>query len=328
MVIKIWHKFFLLALLSFMPLVSQAQNCITPSGYTQQGAVTTLPMPDGIQVIIRLRFTIQSANCIAMPNQISPAGIQSGSPQTFSQNGLTVNINDTKLKLRTSLSCVVSGLNSNTMVFSSCTGQPDAVIDMVYTVKGKSTTTASNIKLFDMLLTTFPTAGSSSGSFSSAATPFNVPASTAPTCNFQIDPQNITLASIKLSDIQNLATGAVVTSGQKTFNLNVTCQNNALKDPITFIPQFSPIKSAVLTGNSHVALNDGTDNGVGFTLFDSSGSPLPYKTPLSAFPNSKFSLSSSVLTGTRTFNIKYAKTSQAVTSGPVTSSITVTFSLP
>jgi len=284
-------------------------------------------MPDGIQVTMRFSFTIQSANCIAMPTQISPAGIESGNPQTFSKNGLTVNIKDTKLKLRASLTCFVSGDNSNTMVFSSCTGQPVGVIDMIYTVKGKSTTTASNIKLFDIILTTFPTAGSSSGSASSGATPFNVPASTAPTCNFQIDPPNITLDTIKLSDIQNLAAGVVVNSGQKTFEITVTCQKNALSSNQTFVPQFSPRKSAVFTG-SHVALNDGTDNGVGFKLFDFEGTALPFNTPLTNFPNSQFDMSPVFLPVTWPYTIKYAKTSKAVISGTVTSSIMITFSVP
>jgi len=324
---KIWHKFFLLVLLSFLPLVSQAQNCITPSGYTQ-GAVSSFPTPDGIQVTNRLTFTIQSVNCIAMPTQISPLGIQNGDPQTFTKNGLTVNIKDTKLVLRASINCLVSGSNtSNTMVFSSCNSSPQqAVIDMVYTVKGKSTTTASNIKLFDLALTTFANAGSSSGSFTSAQIPFNVPASTSPTCNFSVDTPNITLDTIKLSDIQNLAAGAVVTSGQKNFLLTVTCPPNTFSVLTTFIPQFSPRKSSVFTG-SHVALNDGTDDGVGFKLFDFAGTALPFNTPLSAFPNAQFGFRGQLISNSNQFRINYAKTSKAVISGTVTSSIMITFSV-
>jgi type 1 fimbria pilin len=324
---KIWHKFFLLAVLSFLPLVSQAQNCITPSGYTL-GAVSSIPMPDGIQVTMRLSFTIQSANCIAMPTPISPLGIQNGSPQTFSQNGLTVNINDTKLILRQTINCVVSGSNSKTMVFASCNSGPQlAVIDMVYTVKGKSTTTASNIKLFNMQLTTFPNAGSSSGSFSSAGIPFNVPASTAPTCGFLIDQPNLTLQSIKPADIENLTAGTAVAAGQKNVNITVSCDANALSANATFVPQFSPTKRAVLTGSSHVALNDGTDNGTGFKLFDPSGAAIPFNTPLSAFSQSLYAFTPALRTSTKAFTIKYAKTSKTVTAGPVSSSITVTFSL-
>lgn len=326
---KIWHKFFLLAVLSFLPLMSQAQNCITPSGYTQ-GAVSSIPMPDGIQVTMRLSFTIQSANCIAMPTQISPLGIESGEPQTFTKNGLTVNINDTKLILRQTINCVVSGSNSKTMVFASCNSGPQlAVIDMVYTVKGKSTTPASNIKLFNMQLTTFPNAGSSSGSFTSAGIPFNVPASTAPTCNFVIDTPNITLQSIKPADIENLTPGTAVDAVQKNVNITVNCDANALSANVTFVPQFSPTKSATFgfLRNSHVALNDGTDNGTGFKLFDPSGDAIRFNTPLSAFSQSLYAFTPALRASTKAFTIKYAKTSKTVTPGPVSSSITVTFSL-
>jgi len=142
-----------------------------------------------------------------------------------------------------------------------------------------------------------------------------------------VDTPNLTLDTIKLSDIQNLAAGVAVNSGQKTFEITVTCQKNALSSNQTFVPQFSPRKSAVLTGNSHVALNDGTDNGVGFKLFDFSGSVLPFNTPLSNFPNSQFDMSPAFLPVTWPYTIKYAKTSKAVISGTVTSSIMITFSV-
>jgi type 1 fimbria pilin len=123
-----------------------------------------------------------------------------------------------------------------------------------------------------------------------------------------------------------LAAGAVVNSGQKTFEITVTCQKNALSSNQTFVPQFSPRKSAVFTG-SHVALNDGTDDGVGFKLFDFAGTALPFNTPLSAFPNSQFDMSPAFVPVTWPYTIKYAKTSKAVISGTVTSSIMITFSV-
>jgi hypothetical protein len=94
----------------------------------------------------------------------------------------------------------------------------------------------------------------------------------------------------------------------------------------TFIPQFSPRKSAVFTG-SHVALNDGTDNGVGFKLFDFEGTALPFNTPLSAFPKAQFQFVGNGAGSVKSFRINYAKTSKAVISGTVTSSIMITFSV-
>jgi type 1 fimbria pilin len=142
-----------------------------------------------------------------------------------------------------------------------------------------------------------------------------------------IDPPNIALEPIKNSDIANLTAGTAVTASGKNINLTVNCAANALSANATFVPQFSPTKSAILTGSSHVALNDGTDNGVGFKLFDPSGSAIAFKTPLSAFPQSLFTFTPTQRTLTKAYTIKYAKTSTAVKAGPVTSSITITFSI-
>ena len=152
-----------------------------------------------------------------------------------------------------------------------------------------------------------------------------VPVTTTPTCSFSIDQPNVTLQSIKPADIENLTAGTAVASVQKSINVTVNCAAGALSANATFAPQFSPTKSAVL-GNSSVALNDGTDNGTGFKLFDSSGAAMAFNTPLVGSTNTLFSFTPTLPTVTKAFTIKYAKTSQAVTPGPVSSSITVTFS--
>ena len=213
------------------------------------------------------------------------------------------------------------------LVFRSCTGAPSAKINIEYTLTGKSTATSTNTRLFPLQVTGFPDFAVSSDHVSSAGIPINVPASTAPTCNFLIDQPNITLGTINVSDIANLTAGTAVASGQKNINITVNCAAGALSANATFAPQFSPTKSAVLTGNSHVALNDGTDNGVGFKLFDSSGTAMAFKTSLVGSTNTLFSFTPTLQTVTKPFTLKYAKTSQAVKPGPVTSSITVTFSV-
>jgi hypothetical protein len=48
---------------------------------------------------------------------------------------------------------------------------------------------------------------------------------------------------------------------------------------------------------------------------------------LSAFPESLFAFTPTLRTLTKAYTIKYAKTSTAVKAGPVTSSITITFSI-
>ena len=195
-----------------------------------------------------------------------------------------------------------------------------------YLLEGTSTTSA-DVVLFTPQISSVadrdqPTTTTSTATFAVV----KVPKSTAPTCNFLIDQPNITLDTLSLSDIANLTAGTAVASGQKNINITVNCAAGALSANATFAPQFSPTKSAVLTGNSSVALNDGTDNGVGFKLFDSSGSALAFKTPL-ASTNTQFAFTPTLQTVTKAFSFKYAKTSQAVKVGPVTSTIMVTFSI-
>jgi type 1 fimbria pilin len=318
---KIWHKFLLLAVLGFMPILSHAQFC--SSGGPVTVAPKTTPFPGGWKVVLSFNPTITHPDCLFNPTQISSA---SSEPQIFTKNGVTVNIRDAKLRLKSSPACGISGDGTVGLFFSRCARVPQSVlIEVEYTLTGKSTTTVPNIVLFPAALTSVTPATSN---FSTTERrDINVPASTAPTCNFLIDQPNITLGTINVSDIANLTAGTAVASGQKNINITVNCAAGALTANATFAPQFSPTKSAVLTGNSSVALNDGTDNGVGFKLFDSSGTAMAFKTPLVATTNTLFSFTPTLQTVTKPFTLKYAKTSQAVKPGPVTSSITVTFSI-
>jgi type 1 fimbria pilin len=319
---KIWHKFFLLALLGFMPMLSQAQFCSTDGLVTV--APKTTPFPGGWKVVLSFNPTLTHPDCLFNPTQIS--SISSGDPEKYTKNGVTVNIRDTKLRLKSSPACGVSGEGTVGLFFSRCARVPQSVlIEVEYTLTGKSTTTDPNIVLFPAQLTSVTP--DTRNFASTERRNINVPASTAPTCSFLIDPPNITLKPIKNSDIETAAAGTAILAAQENINLTVNCAANALSANATFVPQFSPTKSAILTGSSHVALNDGTDNGVGFKLFDPSGSAIAFKTPLSAFPQSFFTFTPTQRTLTKAYTIRYAKTSKAVTPGPVTSSITITFSI-
>ena len=324
---KIWRKFFLLALLSVMPVLSQAQLCIGSAGISTN-PITIIPSPSGgWKVRASFDFIISRPVCTITPTQLSSVGRQSGLPTTFTANGVSVKISETKLTLAKSINCVLTGNNSNTLVFSQCTGSPQAFINIEYTLTGKSTATSPNTTLFDLQVTGCPDVNSPINFCSSSSNkPIQVPVSNAPTCNFVIDQPNIKLDTLKPSDIENLAAGTAVASVQKSFNITVNCAAGALSANANFAPQFSPTKSAVLSGNSHVALNDGTDNGVGFKLFDSSGAAMELNKPILS-TNTIFAFTPTTPTRTKTFNIKYAKTSKAVTLGPVTSAITVTFSI-
>ena len=323
MLIKIWHKFFLLAMLGFLPILSHAQSCDQGTGLNLQEAPKTTPFSGGWKTVARFSTAIRVTECVILPVQLTI--VRGTEPDNYSKNGVSVDIKTAKISLANSANCRVGGNGGNGPQFF-CNNLPQQVDVIVeYTLTGKSTTTNPNIVLFPVQLVSF--IGGSSFSSASTRINVNVPVSTAPTCSFSIDQANVSLQSIKPADIENLPAGTAVASVQKNVNITANCVASTLSANATFAPQFSPTKSAVLTGSSHVALNDGTDNGVGFKLFDPSGAAITFNTPLSAFSQSLYVVTPALPTVTKAFTIKYAKTSQAVKPGPASSSITVTFSI-
>ena len=172
---KIWHKFFLLAVLSFMPILSQAQGC-TSGGIYAQGDPVITPFPGGWKVVIKFSMTLVVPTCTVVPMEFS--GTDPAARDNYSQNGVSVNIRDTKIRLGNSLRCWVSGNDSFPFHFFNCTPPVPADVFVEYTLTGKSTTTNPNIQLFPaMIAAVNPANNFWTGSWSPGV---NVPASTAP----------------------------------------------------------------------------------------------------------------------------------------------------
>ena len=112
---KIWPKFFLLAVLSFMPILSQAQGC-TSGGIYAQGDPVITPFPGGWKVVIKFSMTLVVPTCTVVPMEFS--GTDPAARDNYSQNGVSVNIRDTKIRLGNSLRCWVSGNDSFPFHFS------------------------------------------------------------------------------------------------------------------------------------------------------------------------------------------------------------------
>ena len=325
---KIWHKFFLLVVLGFMPVVSQAV-CTSSFG---TGTFAQQPYPGGVRLVLTTSVVLNGTlNCFISPANLTTVGNINKLPTKITINGITIDFTKVKVFVTSTISgCSIaeqgqSKINILRQV-GGCAGQTIG-LRFEYLLEGTSTTSA-DVVLFTPQISSVadreqPTTTTSTATFAVV----KVPKSTAPTCNFLIDQPNITLDTLSLSDIANLTAGTAVASVQRSINITVNCAAGALSANTTFAPQFSPTKSAVLTGNSHVALNDGTDNGVGFKWFDSSGAAIAFKTPLVGSANTLFSFTPTLQTVTKSFSFKYAKTSQAVKVGPVTSTIMVTFSI-
>ena len=172
---KIWPKFFLLAVLSFIPILSQAQGC-APDGIYAQGAPVITPFPGGWKVVIKFSMTLVVPTCTVVPMEFS--GTDPAARDNYSQNGVSVNIRDTKIRLGNSLRCHISGNDSFPFHFFNCTPPVPADVFVEYTLTGKSTTTNPNIRLFPALIAAVNTANNH---WTGSASPgVNVPASTAP----------------------------------------------------------------------------------------------------------------------------------------------------
>ena len=324
---KIWHKFFLLVVLGFMPVVSQAV-CTSSFG---NGTFAQQPYPGGVRLVLTTSVVLNGTlNCLISPANLTTVGNTNNLPTKITINGITIDFTKVKVFVTSTIGgCTIADQGQSKINIvrqvGGCAGQTIG-LRFEYLLEGTSTTSA-DVVLFTPQISSVadrdqPTTTTSTATFAVV----KVPKSTAPTCNFLIDQPNVTLQSIKPAEIENLTAGTAVASVQKSINITVNCAAGALSANANFAPQFSPTKSAVLSGNSHVALNDGTDNGVGFKLFDSSGAAMELNKTI-VTTSTIFALTPTTLTRTKTFNIKYAKTSQAVTPGPVSSSITVTFSI-
>ena len=326
---KIWRKFFLLAVLGLMPVLSQA-FCTSTWG---RGTVGLQPYPGGVRLLITTSVTLTGTiTCAISPTNLTPLGQNNGLPTKITSNGMTVDFTKVKVFVDSgnTPTCTVQNPGTSTVILNSQAGGGCAGITinlrLEYLLEGTSTTSA-DVDFFTPQISSVENAQQPLTTSTQTFPAIKVPKSTAPTCNFLIDQPNITLDPIQPSDIKNLAAGTAVASVQRSINITVTCATGALSANSNFAPQFSPTKSAVLTGNSSVALNDGTDNGIGFKLFDSSGTALAFNTPLVSTTKTLFAFTPTLQTVTKPFTLKYAKTSKAVTAAPVTSTIMVTFSI-
>ena len=152
---KIWHKFFLLAVLSFMPMLSQAQFC-TNGGIITKGAPETTPYPGGWKVVVKFSMDLIVPACNVTLRQLS--GTSPGAPDNYSQHGVSVKIREAKIRLGNSLRCHISGNDSFPFHFFNCTPPVPADVFVEYTLTGKSTTTNPNIRLFPALIAAVNTA--------------------------------------------------------------------------------------------------------------------------------------------------------------------------
>lgn len=172
---KIWHKFFLLAVLSFMPVLSHAVGCLASFGPSVVQEPKTTPFPGGWRVTAQYSLPIVQDNCFVMPVQIFQ-----GDPTLITRNGVTVNIQEAKIFLRNAPSCFNSDQGKNTQQYKCSPLPQNAVVEVQYTLTGKSTATTPGIPFFNVILAIVPGGSNTGGPWGTQMLPVNVPASTAP----------------------------------------------------------------------------------------------------------------------------------------------------
>jgi len=215
---KILHQFLLLAVLSFMPIFGQAQVCSLGGDVTQ--GPTTTPFLGGWKVALTFNPTLTWSDCLFDLTQLS--SISSGDPDTYTKNGVTVNIKDAKIRLKSGVSCAsITGNDSVFLFLARCSAPQSLSLEVVYTLTGKSTTSDPNIVLFPAQLTSVTPA---TRNFSSTVRRnINVPVSPSPTCSLTVPSiltvPNATLSQFVLTGLQGTKTEAKGTN----FNVRINC---------------------------------------------------------------------------------------------------------
>ena len=179
---KIWHKFFLLAVLSFIPVFSQAQQvwgCLPTPGPVVAQQPKTTPIPGGWKVTAQFLLSISAPDCIIMPAAISPLTTPFDQPESVTVNGVSVNIRQTKLWVRNSPNCQIIN-NGQQDIELRCNSLPQSVlIEVENTLIGKSTTTTAK-RLFGIQLAILLPGPLTSANWASQSLEVLVPLSTAP----------------------------------------------------------------------------------------------------------------------------------------------------
>jgi hypothetical protein len=154
-----------------------------------------------------------------------------------------------------------------------------------------------------------------------------VPVTPTPTCSATINPSNLTLSPISLSDLSG-AVGSFTTKGQQSFQLSVTCPanswsgfSNRLNPTFTFGNKFR-------ASTFDIAIDDRTDLGFGFRLISPSTTPIRSGTPLTSSNDIYgFTTPTATQTVSKVFGVQYAKSRSTVTTGSISSTIVVTFTI-
>jgi hypothetical protein len=329
---KLGCKFFLLMLLSMLPILSHSQSVTTCNSSFGIGTISNVGNTGNtVKLVMRTSITLngKEASCSILPSPVVVIFQGSFGPSVITQNGLTVNFGKVKFINRSPIfpaGCGVQGSGTTVFSYNCLPGQGAgfiAVFDVEYLLEGTSNTSVPNTVFFKPSLTTFADSSVSATHFTNGVYPtVNVPLSTAPTCSTTIDPSNLILGTIAPTQLPGVI-GSSTIAEQKTFNLSINCPPNALQLATNFIPTFQftrPLTANSISISRTALATD--DLGFGFRVLAPNNSAVVHNTPITGAvygfntPNQSQSIS-------KTFTVQYAKTLTTVKPGAATTSITI-----
>jgi len=330
---KIWHKFFLLAVLSFMPLVSQAL-CTTPSGFGT-GTFTQQPYPGGVKLFLRTSVTLSGTlTCFISPTPLTTLGKQNNLPKVFKSNGVTVDLEKVKVFVDSNLiNCNAQRTGTSEVVlvsqlgFTGCAGQT-INLRFEYLLEGTSTTSA-DVVLFTPQISSVEDTQNPLTTATKSFDVVKVPKSNAPTCSTSI-PASVNLNPLSLSEAKSALFLDRISTNAKRFDITLTCPQPTIA--FTVVPTFT-FKTVGLF-NTLISPSVGQETGMGFRLSNTltrgnvksenvaSGVPhllSPFVFSASPTPN--------LQSVTQEFELSYVNVGGATTSGKIQANIIATFTL-
>ena len=271
--------------------------------------------------------------------EITPV-LADGTKGSVTIAGVTLNLSKTETPASvTNVLCRASQIDPRTLrwPFRAGTGSCGTVYQVTYRLEGTSTNTDPTATFpcpLKVLVTNRTTGATSIMDLTTSSNCLKVPVTPTPTCSATINPSNLALSPISLSDLSG-AVGSFTTKGQQSFQLSVTCPANSWSVPtcrlctpsISLIPTFT-FGNKFTASTFDIAINDKTDVGFGFRLISPSNTPIRSGTPLTNSTDLYgFTTPTATQTISKVFGVQYAKSLSTVTTGSISSTIVVTFAI-
>lgn len=150
---KLGCKFFLLMLLSMLPILSHSQSVTTCNSSFGNGTISNVGNTGNtVKLVMRTSITLngKEASCSILPSPVVVIFQGSFGPSVITQNGLTVNFGKVKFINRSATfpaGCGVQGSGTTVFSYNCLPGRGagfNAIFDVEYLLEGTSNTSVPN----------------------------------------------------------------------------------------------------------------------------------------------------------------------------------------